>query len=110
MVRFSLPSRSRRRFAEHFLTPGGYLTDGRRLIRVVARLTPRSKLVVLEDCLTMNLSVHAIDELDLSALRVVRSLASSELGAYADAQRPRGSVVRRSNQRVCTVETPFTRS
>ena len=55
------------------LDPGRYLTDGRRLFRVVARFTmpPETVLVALEDCVTLGVTAllpHELGPLRLSAV------------------------------------------
>ena len=63
----------RRRLRSRDLVPGRYLTDGRRLLRVVSRLADdRSVLVVLEDCLTLNVRAYAAVELEPMGVRPVR--------------------------------------
>jgi hypothetical protein len=64
----------RRRLRSRDLAPGRYLTDGRRLLRVVSRLVDdRSVLVVVEDCLTLDVLAYAPVELEPMGLRPVRS-------------------------------------
>ena len=64
----------RRRLRSRDLAPDRYLTDGRRLLRVVSRLADdRSVLVVVEDCLTLDALAYAAVELELLGLRPVRS-------------------------------------
>jgi hypothetical protein len=55
--------------------PSSYLTDGRRLFRVVSGFTypPEDSLAVLEDCSTLDISTHSADELWDMDLRVVRA-------------------------------------
>jgi hypothetical protein len=45
--------------------PGDYLTDGERLLRVVARFDPRAEhpSAVLEDCLTLEIDAYTPDAL-----------------------------------------------
>ena len=63
----------RRRLRSRDLIPGRYLTDGRRLLRVVSRLADgRSVLVVLEDCLTLGIRAYAMVELEPMGMRPVR--------------------------------------
>jgi hypothetical protein len=54
--------------------PSSYLTDGRRLFRVVSGFTypPQDSLAALEDCATLDISSHSADELWDMELRVVR--------------------------------------
>ncbi|MGZ4325785.1 MAG: hypothetical protein ACXVHX_23795 [Solirubrobacteraceae bacterium] len=54
------------------LVPGGYVTDGRRLFRVVSRLAAGESVLVVEDCLTLDVQVFAWTELDAMGLRAVR--------------------------------------
>jgi len=64
----------RRRLRARDLAPGRYLTDGRRLLRVISRLVgERSVLVVLEDCLTLDVRAYAAVELEPMGVRPVRS-------------------------------------
>jgi hypothetical protein len=55
------------------LDPGRYLTDGRRLFRVVARFTmpPDTVLVALEDCVTMSVTALLPRELEPLGLSAV---------------------------------------
>lgn len=50
-----------------------YLTDGRRLFRVVSQFSPRdrTRVALLEDCLTLEISSYAPDELYAMELRRV---------------------------------------
>jgi hypothetical protein len=55
------------------LMPGSYLTDGKRLFRVLSRLVNgRSTLVSIEDCLTLETRTYAASELGTMPLRPVR--------------------------------------
>jgi hypothetical protein len=51
-----------------------YLTDGRRLFRVVSRFDPRSAegFAVLENCFTLDVDTYTPDELFAMELRTVR--------------------------------------
>jgi hypothetical protein len=63
----------RRRLRSRDLAPGRYLTDGRRLLRVVSLLVDdRSVLVVIEDCLTLDARAYAAVELEPMGVRPVR--------------------------------------
>ena len=55
--------------------PGSYLTDGRRLFRVVSQFTPSAERVFasLEDCFTLEVSDYAPGELYSMGLRTVRT-------------------------------------
>ena len=55
------------------LDPGRYLTDGRRLFRVVARFTmpPETVLVALEDCVTLSVTALLPRELEPLGLSAV---------------------------------------
>ena len=55
------------------LDPGRYLTDGRRLFRVVARFTmpPDTVLVALEDCVTLSVTALLPRELEPLGLTAV---------------------------------------
>ena len=64
----------RRRLRSRDLAPGRYLTDGRRLLRVVSLLVDdRSVLVVIEDCRTLDAQAYAAVELEPMGVRPVRS-------------------------------------
>ena len=63
----------RPRVPSHALVPGGYVTDGRRLFCVVSRLAAGDESVlVLEDCVTLEVHLFARTELDAMALRAVQ--------------------------------------
>jgi hypothetical protein len=51
---------------------GQYLTDGQRLFRVIAGLTPGGTSAALEDCYSLEVATHSPDELDSMRLRLVR--------------------------------------
>lgn len=55
------------------LAPGSYVTDGRRLFRVVSQFNPggRDVLASLEDCLTLEVASYAPDELYSMGIRRV---------------------------------------
>jgi hypothetical protein len=54
------------------LDEGAYVTDGRRLFRVVLRLDPlRGAAAVLEDCLTLELRSYAAADLWEMGVRLV---------------------------------------
>jgi hypothetical protein len=57
------------------LTADGYLTDGRRLFRVVSPLIPGAGRIEasLEDCLTLEVTAYAPEELHTMGLRTVRA-------------------------------------
>jgi hypothetical protein len=77
------PLRGRRAATLVALAPGDYLTDGRRLLRVVSRLdpSPRSGVVVLEDCLTLETGAYAPSELARMAVRSVERDQPADDGA-----------------------------
>lgn len=52
---------------------GTYLTDGRRLLRVVSQFDPRSKdaLAELEDCASLAVGIYTLGELAAMDLRPV---------------------------------------
>jgi hypothetical protein len=54
-------------------SPGDYLTDGRRLLRIVSRFDSRAEhiVAVLEDCLTLEIDAYTPDALATMALRRV---------------------------------------
>ena len=60
--------------------PGEYLTDGRRLFRVVSRLDPRAAygFAVLEDCLTLEVNGYSPDDLVAMDLRTVARTREEE--------------------------------
>jgi hypothetical protein len=65
--------RRRARLRPRDLTPDRYLTDGRRLFRVVARfVSDGSILVVIEDCVTLDARAYAAAELTPMDVRAVR--------------------------------------
>jgi hypothetical protein len=55
------------------LAPDSYLTDGRRLFRVVSQFTPDAENVFasLEDCLTLEVKAYAPGELYQMSLRPI---------------------------------------
>jgi hypothetical protein len=54
----------RRRLRSRALAPGRYLTDGRRLLRVLSRFDDgRSVMVLVEDCRTCEAHAYAMMEL-----------------------------------------------
>jgi hypothetical protein len=64
----------RARLRPRDLTPDRYLTDGRRLFRVVSRfVNDDSVLVVIEDSMTFDALAYAAVELVAMGLRPVRS-------------------------------------
>lgn len=71
----------RGRVAVDELRPGAYLTDGRRLLRVVSQLDPRARrlFAALEDCLTLEIKRYSGDELYGMGLRLVRLQAAVNL-------------------------------
>jgi hypothetical protein len=61
---FRFRHRRRARLRLRDLTPDRYLTDGRRLFRVVSRfVNDGSVLVVIEDCVTLDARAYAAVEL-----------------------------------------------
>ena len=70
---FSPFRRRRARLRPRDLVPDRYLTDGRRLFRVVARfVSDGSVLVVIEDCMTLDARAYAAVELAPMDVRPVR--------------------------------------
>jgi hypothetical protein len=71
------PRRSEGRRSEH-LTPGSYLTDGKRLLRVVSKFEhgSSSMFASLEDCLTLEVRPYSPGELSVMALRPVSTPGS----------------------------------
>jgi hypothetical protein len=59
------------------LVPDNYLTDGRRLFRVVSQFGAGAEhvFVSLENCLTLEIQAYAPGELDAMRLRPVRTPA-----------------------------------
>ena len=59
-------------------TPGSYLTDGKRLLRVVSKFEPDSSSMFasLEDCLTLEVRPYSPGELSAMALRPVSTPGS----------------------------------
>jgi len=73
--------RRRGRLRVRDLAPDRYLTDGRRLFRVVARfVNDGSILVVIEDCATLESRAYAAVELLPMDVRPVRRLRPSPAG------------------------------
>jgi hypothetical protein len=70
------PPRSRR-VRSTLLVSDNYLTDGRRLFRVVSQLGAGTEHVFasLENCLTLEIQAYAPGELDAMRLRPVRTPA-----------------------------------
>jgi hypothetical protein len=58
------------------LLPDSYLTDGRRLFRVVSQLTSGAEhaFASLEDCLTLEVQAYSPGELHRMRLRRVRTV------------------------------------
>jgi hypothetical protein len=56
------------------LAAGDYLTDGRRLFRVVSRFDPRAEraFAVLENCFTLDIDTYTPAQLASMPLRAVR--------------------------------------
>jgi hypothetical protein len=70
---FSVFRRRRASLRQRDLVPDRYLTDGRRLFRVVARFVyDGSVLVVIEDCATLDARAYAATELPPMDVRPVR--------------------------------------
>jgi hypothetical protein len=79
----------RRRLRSRDLVPGRYLTDGRRLLRVVSLLVDdRSVLVVIEDCLTLDARVYAAVELEPMGVRPVRRSKRQAAGEASSVSAP----------------------
>lgn len=56
------------------LSRGSYLTDGRRLLRVISRFAAdEHRFASLEDCLTLEVHAYTPGELDAMKLRPVRA-------------------------------------
>ncbi len=79
----------RRRLRSRDLLPDRYLTDGRRLLRVVSRLVnDGSVLVVIEDCLTLDARAYAAVELEPMGVRPVTPRRSPQNRPAAPAEPP----------------------
>lgn len=75
----------RRRLSQRHLTPGSYLTDGRKLFRVISQfVNGRSVMVWIEDCRTLETRARAACELEAMGIRAVGK-------AYAQAVAPQPS-------------------
>jgi hypothetical protein len=73
MLRGLLHRLGRRGVPSRALVPSSYLTDGRRLFRVVSRLAAGyESMFVLEDCVTLDVQAFPRAELDVMGLRAVR--------------------------------------
>jgi len=73
--------RHRSRLRLRDLTPDRYLTDGRRLFRVITRfVNDGSILVVIEDCATLDARAYAAVELLPMDIRPVRRAKPSPAG------------------------------
>lgn len=82
----------RRRLRPRDLAPGHYLTDGRRLLRVVSRFVDDSSvLVVIEDCLTLDAQAYAAVELEPIGVRPVRRSKRPTAGEPWPASSPAAS-------------------
>ena len=67
-----MPFSLRRPLRSRALVPGRYLTDGRRLLRVVSRFDDgRSVMVLVEDCRTFDAYAYALVELHAMRFRRV---------------------------------------
>ncbi|HTP21245.1 MAG TPA: hypothetical protein VMJ65_16700 [Solirubrobacteraceae bacterium] len=81
---FRFRPRRRPRLRSRDLTPDLYLTDGRRLFRVVSRfVNDGSILVVIEDCVTLDARAYAAAELVPMDVRPVRRLKPPRAGETA---------------------------
>ena len=62
---------------EHLAVPGAYITDGRRLFRVVSQFVPEAGQVFasLEDCMTLEVRAYSPHELRGMGLGPVRAPA-----------------------------------
>jgi hypothetical protein len=67
----------RRRLSSRALVPGRYLTDGRRLLRVVSKFDDgRSVMALLEDCSTLDAVAYALVELRSMGFQRVRVISA----------------------------------
>ena len=57
---------------EHRFVAGSYHTDGKRLLRIVSKVSDGATCAV-EDCRNLDLMLIAVDELDALRLRPVRA-------------------------------------
>lgn len=79
----SFPFR-RRHLSSRTLVPGRYLTDGRRLLRIVSRFDDgRSVMVLLEDCRTLRAHAWTVLELRMMGFRRVRIMGPHPAGEPA---------------------------
>ena len=77
----------RRPLRSRALAPGRYLTDGRRLLRVVSRFDDgRSVMVLVEDCRTFDAYVYALVELRAMQFRGVRIRTAAPASGAPPAQ------------------------
>lgn len=77
----------RRRPRRRDLSPGRYLTDGCRLLRVLGRFEiPGSMLLSVEDCVTLERHVYA--EIELERLRLRRVWTPAQPPPPSDALTP----------------------
>lgn len=77
----------RRPLRSRALAPGRYLTDGRRLLRVVSRFDDgRSVMVLVEDCRTFDAHAYALAELRAMRFRGVRIAAPAPATAAPEAE------------------------
>ena len=71
----------RRQLSVRALVPGRYLTDGRRLLRIVSRFDDgRSVMVLLEDCRTLCGHAWTLIELRAMGFRRVRIMGPHPAG------------------------------
>ena len=73
--------RRRPQLSSRALVPGRYLTDGRRLLRILSRFDDgRSVMVLLEDCRTLHADAWTVVELRAMGFRRVRIMGPHPAG------------------------------
>jgi hypothetical protein len=83
----------RRRLRSRALAPGRYLTDGRRLLRVLSKFDDgRSVMALLEDCSTFDACCYALFELRAMGFRCV-SIAGAEPAGGPPHAAPAGALL-----------------
>jgi hypothetical protein len=76
----------RRRLPARALIPGRYLTDGRRLLRVLSKFDDgRSVMALLEDCSTFDAYCYALLELRAMGFRRIRLPGADSAAGLAHA-------------------------
>jgi hypothetical protein len=79
----------RRRLPSRALAPGRYVTDGRRLLRVLSRFDDgRSVMVLVEDCRTFATHAYAVLELRAMGFRGLRRVPRDHGAGAATVESP----------------------